>query len=392
MADQLELRLHVPFQGSAVDTGPFGISMVLVGARFDSGRVGQAVRFSGDGRAEVLSKVVALNRTFTMRLWARAERVDEFPTSTWLLMRFSGDNWLYVDFETALTSWTYISLIQDDSGINVYTDNVLVRHEAYPVEWGKPSGFAVVNDNPSTGGGFSSFEDLTIYRGVLEETITIPTLPEMDLNYYINGINFRTYGVYVSESNGVLDNLILKSPLTADWDDYHGEIVDLSRPRYQSRDMVLSCFIEGVGKDEFIDRVQAFLGQFRKAGTQRLMITVHTGKPFVYEVYVPTSINLKKQWSKAQMIGTFELTLREPQPVKRVLRWSGAGVASITLTTSKLVQIYWGDGTSAKDIFGTGRTLTHTYTAEGEYYIIIAGVIEDITGFSSTASTIWNSL
>jgi hypothetical protein len=379
----------------------------------------------------------------------------------------------------------------------------------------------VLNDNPNNGTGFSALEDLTIYDGVTDIQLLTPPIALMDVTYLINGVDFKTYGVFVSESDGIVDNLAMKEPFTVPWDDYHGEVIDLSRPRYEAREITLSCFIQGVGKDEFLDRVQAFMAQFMRPGTQRLHVSVHSSKPLVYEVYCKETISLKKRWSDALMVGTFELKLREPQPVKRVLKFggfgSGAGInlfnknavidgrevltdgtiaaradeavseyipvqanipytlsgmpvnstqarniavyaadkttmllrvsvsagqsarsfntgagaayvvitmtgrnaslknydtvkfelgsvataytpfgggVTMTVTSSKVLDIYWGDGTSTKNVYGTNRTLSHPYADGGaaERYIIIAGVIEDITAFTTNAAVIWSKL
>ena len=60
-----------------------------------------------------------------------------------------------------------------------------------------------------------------------------------------------------------------------------------------------------------------------------------------------------------------------------------------------MVNIYWGDGTVDTDVYGdcTGKNaISHTYTDYGIYYIIVAGVIEDITDFETNGIVVWNRL
>ena len=53
--------------------------------------------------------------------------------------------------------------------------------------------------------------------------------------------------------------------------------------------------------------------------------------------------------------------------------------------------VFWGDGTSTKGVSGS-KTITHTFLEAGEYDIVITGVIEDITSFTTNAIVVWNKL
>ena len=115
----------------------------------------------------------------------------------------------------------------------------------------------------------------------------------------------------------------------------------------------------------------------------------------MYEVYLPDGTDIAKEWNDSKMVGTFTLKLKEPEPVKRVLKHfrvnENSKTVTITLTTQKLVNIYWGDGTTTQDVYGT-QTITHDYSENGEDYVIVTGVIEDITDFSTNAIIVWNKL
>lgn len=392
-----ELILSIPFGESsgnvAHDESPSAANATLVGGQFVPGRLGHAARFAGEGYAEVDPQLLPLDGQFTFSCWIKAEQTGAAPTQTWALFKFAGpDQFIYLDLGTSATSWTYLVLMQDDDGVSAYINSRPVDYQAFPDGWGKPVGFCVLNDNPSDSAGFATIEDLVVYEGLAPDQITFIPVAQMELNYFINGVNFKNYGVHVSDSDGIIDNLPMKEPFRVQWDDYHGEVIDLTRPRYDVRTIKLSCFIEGVGKDEFLDRVKAFLSQFEKPGTQRLMLQVHTTKPLVYEVYLRESINLRKKWSDSLMVGTFELVLREPEPLKRVVKFSGAGLVFLTMSTQKLVNIYWGDGQADKDISGSAFTFYHTYAEGGDHYAIITGVIEEIIGFSTTGTVVWNRL
>ena len=80
---------------------------------------------------------------------------------------------------------------------------------------------------------------------------------------------------------------------------------------------------------------------------------------------------------------------------KRCLDYIGGtanGKATITVTSSKLLNIYWGDGTHTYDVSGSEQTIEHTYVTPGEYEIIVSGVIEDIEKFETNAIVIWELL
>lgn len=221
----------------------------------------------------------------------------------------------------------------------------------------------------------------------------------MKVYYYINGVDFVSYSVKVSASTGLLSALKMKEPVKVTWPDQHGEVVDLAAPRYEARDISLECFIKAASSTAFIIAVQTFLAAFQKAGLQRLMIDVNddvvTRKPLVYEVFLQEEIEVKKKWNPTHMVGTFTLKLREPEPVKRVYKFvaaTGAMTVTMTITTPDPVNIYWGDGAHVYDIITGSGNQSHTYTAVGTFYIVITGVIENITNVTTTATLIWSRL
>lgn len=65
---------------------------------------------------------------------------------------------------------------------------------------------------------------------------------------------------------------------------------------------------------------------------------------------------------------------------------------TITLTTTKLVNIYWGDGTQMLDVYGSNITITHDYEKHADYFIMITGVIEEVTNVETNAIIVWEKL
>ena len=194
------------------------------------------------------------------------------------------------------------------------------------------------------------------------------------LEYLLNGVNFKDFGIYVESSTGVLDLPKLKTPASVDWADYHGEVIDLDEKRYQSREITLNCWLKATGKMDFTERVNSFYEHFRQRGTQRLMISIHPTKPLVFEVYCEDGVAPSKRWRDDKMIGTFALKLKEPDPVKRVVRHHRLNASNAELS------------------IGFRSDKMHTYTENGIYYAIVGGVIEEITGFCTNGIVVWNKL
>lgn len=209
--------------------------------------------------------------------------------------------------------------------------------------------------------------------------------------YYIDGVNFTTYGVHVSRSEGLLSRPKFKKPQSLSWQGHHGEVVDLSKKYYEAREIKLTCFVVASDQDDFIAKTSNFLALFDAVGTRRLMVDAGATKNLFFEVYLDNPVDIDKTWTEGQMAGTFILTLREPVPVKRVYSITGSSV-SFTITSSKVLDIFWGDGQSNTDVFGTGLVVSHNYAVSGTYYIIVAGDLEAISSISTSATQIWSRL
>lgn len=218
----------------------------------------------------------------------------------------------------------------------------------------------------------------------------------MDINYYLDNVNLKDYGVYVSASSGLIGRPKLKEPVKQSWKTHHGEVVDLSKRYYESRNINLDCFIKAVNKEDFVTKLNTFLQLFDAANTRRLMVVVDVNKPLVYEVYLSGQIDPKKTWRDTEMVGTFSLELTEPAPIKKVIRHTredeDTKTLSITITTSKVVDIHWGDGSVTYDVYGTAVAVTHDYSTNGTYYAIVAGCIDEITSLTTTGTVLWNKL
>lgn len=367
------------------------------GAKFVAGKNGNAVSFEGAETCEVSKSVFPnMNIEFTMMMWVQGKEIEcGSPTKMiWVLAFLGLKNYVEVPIEAKPGSWYSLAITRRGPAFNFYVNSSLVK-TVY--NSGTLQGVSLVQDYYGGEYGFGLLDDVKIYNFALSQAELINELSSSKQQaYLLDGVDFKTYGVFVSGSDGIMNRPKMKAPATLNWDNYHGESVDLSRKFYESREITLSCFIKADSKMDFIKKITAFEQQFDKSGTNRLVLDVHPVKPLIYEVYCKDAIEISKEWSDELMVGTFKLKLVEPEPVKRVLKHIRVSEATktctITLTSSKYVNIYWGDGKVDYDVSGENLTITHNYDVNGDYFPVITGCIEEISLFETNAIVVWERI
>lgn len=405
---ETDLILNLPFDetsGSpkAYDYAKNRHDAAVQGADFIPGRQGYCIHFDGKGSATINENIIDLNGDFTILAWIKPNTYPDGVTGKNRLGFFFNTEaldgaqtvWLDVRPDT----WDYYAIRKTGTAISVFADAQLRKTIDLPQEQ-ELSGLAILQDIYSTGMAYADLDELKIYSVALTDEDIAESLNDVRrLEYYINGVNFKDYGIRVSSSEGVLDLPKLKTPLSVDWPDYHGEIVDLDDKRVEARTIKLNCWMRAKGKIDFATKALNFQRHFMANGTARLMISIHPTKPLVYEVYNADGIAHEKRWHDEKMIGTFSLTLREPDPVKRVLRHHRYSAATAEVTvgfkSDKMVTIYWGDGTADVDLYGdyTGaNAVKHTYALDGTYYPIVAGIVDKIKDFTTNAIIVWDMI
>lgn len=417
MAQEQYLVLHLPFDEAegAATTYDFSSNRadgVLTNAHFEAGKQGNCINYDGTAKCEVSPSVLNLNSSFTLCAWVKLHEVSEHLI---VLVNYNGiDHYYKCVVALQPNTWYFVTLTRDGNALCVYLNGSLLERAVVPSSYGNPIGIHVGQDCYNTELGHGCVDELKLYQKALSQDELMDELDNTkQLAYLLDGVDFKTYGVGVSKGKGFTDGLKMKEPLKVEFNGYHGEVIDLTRPRYEAREITLECFIDRAGgKMAFVQAMMDFLEQFRAkhqlpnntpagaelcaAGLHRLTLDIHPTKPLIYEVYLPDATNVDKEWNDKRMVGTFTLTLREPEPVKRVLKHMRTSEAnksiSLTITTSKLVNIYWGDGTTTQDVCGTNVTVTHDYSENGEYFAVITGVIEEIEAFSTNAIVVWNKL
>lgn len=388
------LILYLPFDdpdgGKAYDYSLSRADATLSGgASFSkTAKAGKSLSLNGAGEC-LTDKAIPLSGDFTLccYVWPATMKLG------WLLNFEGVDNYLEQWVNVMPENWYFFAFVKRENTFEVYQNARRIYSKSVS---DTPTGLSV-NDE-SLAGSMSLIDEVRVYDVAKSAAELLKLQADTDVEYYVNGKNFKDFGVYVSASAGLVGRLERKESLEVDWDNYHGKVIDLKRPRYKERTITLDCFIEASSRSEFVNWVNMFMEEFDKEGTVRLKCE-YDGKvkPLVYEVYVPDEVDVEKTWGTYNndlMVGTFSLKLVECEPVKRVLRHIGNAdsKATITVTSTKFLNVYWGDGSHTFNVHGRNVALEHTYAEAGEYDIIVSGVIEDIEDFSTNAIVIWEKL
>ena len=401
--DSNNIKLNLPFDESdgskvAYDYSSSRADGVVDGASFVPGKNGNAISFHDSGTCEIKPNVFGnINGEWTITTLAKGLIIENgSPQKMIWVLNFGGvDNYLEVSIDVSPGLWISLAVTKKGNLYNFYANSSLVKSV---VRAGTLAGLSLNQDCYGGEDGLGCLDDFKVFNVALsQEDIMSEQNESTNIEYTIDGVNIKdAYGVCVADSDGVISKPKLKAPTSVSWDNYHGEVVDLYHKFYEPREITLSCFCKAESKNDFITKLVAFEQLFDKKGTQRLMISVHPIKPLVYEVYCKNEIAVKKTWNDRLMVGTFDLKLTEPEPVKRVLKHirvsDDTKKCSITLTSNKNLNIYWGDGESSLDVDGDNRTIEHTFASNGEYFIIITGCIDEIEDFSTNAIVVWNKL
>jgi hypothetical protein len=401
MASDNDMVLNMPFdepEGSqiAYDYSKNRADGTVVDSNFVYGRQGNCIEFNGEGYCQIPQNIIPITGNFTLLAWLKRGDIQDGFTGkqigfwfAWNDVNGFSERWINLT-----NSWHFIAITKEGLIVHIYLNEHLIDTITLPEQ---PTGFGILQDIYFTENGYGLINEVKAYNIALTQAEISEQLNRISqLSYSIEGISFKDLGITVSESNGILDRPKLKSPFKVDWPDYHGEVIDLTRKRVEAREIELKCWMKTVGKMDFVNKLDRFLGIFQADGTQRLAIQIHPTKPLLFEVYNENGVSISKRWSDELMIGTFTLKLKEPNPVKRIVRHQRINDATktltITMTTSKAVTIHWGDGTKDYDMFGQNITRSHNYDADGIFYAVIGGVIEDITDFSTNGIIVWNKI
>ncbi len=352
-------------------------------------QIGKSLALNGAGEC-VTSQAIPLSGNFTICAWIK----PALKRLGWIL-NFSGvDNYHEDWMDVVPGEWVFVAFVRNGNLFTAYKGGNTMSKKLIS---GTPTGFSL-NDESITG-SLAQIDEVRLFNVAKDPKDVLLLQKDNDVEYYIDGVNFKDMAVYVSKSKGLVGQLAKKDTLQVEWDNYHGVVRDKKRKRYKERTITLDCFIEAKTRSEYVQRVNDFFKLLEGDGNHRLCVEYDgKAKPLVYEVELHDEVDPTKNWSKYSrelMVGTFSLKLVEDEPVKRVVRHIGTTAnteLSITFTSSKMLNIYWGDGSHTYNASGTAQTIKHTFEQPGEYDVIITGVIEDVTEFTTNGIIVWDLL
>ena len=421
--DDNNIVINMPFDEKDGSTTAYDYSInradgTVVNAQFVVGKSGNCIKFDGNGSCTIpgssTPSSVNLGNDFSLLYWFNRGDFPDGITAkrVGVLGHYSNGDIVEEWFSVPANTWTYWAIVKEGSNIKVYIDTSLVATLAGPSS--NLVGISLNQDLYTTQaeedadgnatdidvGAYGMLEDFVYYDVALTEeeissTLTNETNPIITAT--IDGVDLQTFGCKVQTYGGIFDTPELKESQSVDMNYLNGVIKDLKDRTFKEREIKLGCFIKANGATEFQQRVNALNALLATDGTHRLMFDTSPMRPLVYEVYMDGKIDVRKKIRKNDvMIGTFTLTLKEPQPIKRVLRHQSAleNTVSVYLKTPLPLSIFWGDGTVTEDIDGdySSTPITHTYDTSSVFYIIIAGVIDKIDNFGTNAIVVWSKI
>jgi hypothetical protein len=137
----------------------------------------------------------------------------------------------------------------------------------------------------------------------------------MRIDYNFSNNNFSSYGVYVSESEGLLGKPHRKKIEIYEYPGESGHIADLSSMEYEPRTIILSCFIKADSATSLITTYKNFSSLLYEQTTVKdLILKIDGQEKLTFSVYVSKISELKKKFRDGTNVGTFTITFIEPQP------------------------------------------------------------------------------
>ena len=420
-----KMALYLPFDeksgSKAYDYSPMrsaGSDLVLASGctLTDDAIMGKALHMEPDAECQITDNHLDLTGEWTASMFVKPSG-NEIS----LVVNYTGGSkYLEHTHQMNAGEWVFVALSRYIEGgtmrVRFMVDTNLVLDEAC---LGTPTGWCVMD----SGNGERAIDELKVFNRALS-LVELNWLQRFDddVDYYINGKNFKDFGVEVSNSPDILDALKRKDPTEIDYADYHGKSIDLNNPRYEARELTLECFITATNNMNFVMWWRRFMQEFQfKNGTQRLTcIYSSAAQPLVWDIYLDEKTGLDKTWNDELMVGTFEIHLVEPSPVKKVLRHisqQANSYATFKITTTRKITVSWGDLNASEalaktcevstdgsnwttpdrtnpssNISGTNLYVRHKYAVPGEYDIVIHGVIEKISAFTTDEIVVFDLL
>ena len=137
----------------------------------------------------------------------------------------------------------------------------------------------------------------------------------MKVSYQYNGTSFASFGVYVSNGGGFLGAPARKKPKTYEYPDHNGYLPDLEVPVYEARTISLDCFIVTDSAAGLIAQYTAFTkALLGVTATVSFSVAIDGSTVYTGQVYASAISDLVKTFVDGRNVGTFKVTIIEPEP------------------------------------------------------------------------------
>jgi len=133
------------------------------------------------------------------------------------------------------------------------------------------------------------------------------------VTYTIDGTDLSDLGVYVEEASGLFSVPKRKTPVSIDWPEHHGKIVDTAAPTYDEREITLKCIASGSSGGDVGVKAGQVAQLLTGAGLHTLSVTIGTVTAS-YEVYITEMSDPDRTWGGDKVVGRFTIKLSEPEP------------------------------------------------------------------------------
>lgn len=203
------------------------------------------------------------------------------------------------------------------------------------------------------------------------------------INYYINGVSLRDYGIYVSAAKKLLSLPERKAGISHSYDNEHGVSVDVNG-YVKERKITLNCFTDVKATGSFVDGIMSFKKMLLEEGMFQLEVEVEGAqKRLSYWCYLSGEIDVRAKYVGCRSVGTFDLVLVEPCPMKRVYfvaTTSADQVVELEFSdgSDHYYTVVWGDGETTESV-AVGDVAQHRYETAGKYRLMVVGDVKDLS-------------
>lgn len=213
--------------------------------------------------------------------------------------------------------------------------------------------------------------------------------------YELGGLNLNTADIVINSATGILDQPELKERKSQDWNEAHGLIIDRSAPRFKERNIALNFTFVAANSTTMTTTIASISNALRSAGLKMLKITLPdlTDKPLIYYVALNGTIQYNRKYTGGAIVVNGTINLIEPEPQKKIYKATGKVAASLTTSSTAPINVYFDEANIVFDVQGASQTNSHTFTTNGDHYVVITGDIDNLTVNSVTNLTsVWTLL